>query len=247
MRLRFRVALVEFIFHTNDLIVLLYLSVKALCCKVLIHYRQLCIYVYVYVLSIRKAAWHWFVDACLCICLCMVNTSGDVCFCWKPYIHLNRQVNPGNWQRCGCSVRTLPFDHFVIPSLHSHWINADNTANVLMGDHLQLSKGESEEVFQCEEGEIQSRVQLCPAVLSGPGLTMWARDASARQTRGETGERGGNTLKVFLHFPLWLGATCKCGQRPWAVAPKLCWTTESSPQRLTQTQSGKDGSTCAED
>lgn len=76
------------------------------------------------VLNIRKAVWHWFVDECLCMCLCMVNTSGDVCFCWKPYIHSNRQVNPGNRQRCGCSVRTLPFDHFVI---HSHWINADNT------------------------------------------------------------------------------------------------------------------------
>lgn len=48
----------------------------------------------------------------------------------------------------------------------SHRINADITADVPMIGRLQLSKGECEEVFQRKEGEIQSRVQLCPAVLS---------------------------------------------------------------------------------
>ncbi len=40
------------------------------------------------------------------------------------------------------------------------------TTDVPAVGRLQLSRGECEEVFQREEGEIQSRVQLCPAVLS---------------------------------------------------------------------------------
>lgn len=119
---------------------------------------------------------------------------------------------------------------------------ATELMQTILGYHLQLSKGECEEVFQREGGWNPVPSAAVPCCPQRPGPTMWARDASAGQTRGETGERGGNTPKVFLHFPLWLGATCKwgLGRLPQTVLNnwELCFT---------QRQSGKDGSTCAED
>lgn len=72
--------------------------------------------------------------------------------------------------------------------------------------HMQLSRGQYDEVFRCRISEIPSLVQLCPAVLSGqdqqhrhvmPILGKWEE----REREGGT-----KTLKVFLCFSCWLGA-----------------------------------------
>lgn len=147
----------------------------------------------------------------------MVNTSRDVCFCWKPYIHSNRQVNPGNRQRCGCSVRTLPFDHFVI---HSHWINAEQYWGII----CSCPRASVKRFSNVRGGEIQSRVQLCPAVLSGPDQLC----GHVMPVLGKREERQGNEAVTHRRS----SSTSHSGWEQHASEalggrPKLCWTTES--------------------